>query len=67
MITIYVNEVPVDIEENNNLLQLLQQVSTSSDGIAIAINQEIIPKEKWKEYRFSNNDNILIIQATQGG
>ncbi|AXT18626.1 sulfur carrier protein ThiS [Flavobacteriaceae bacterium AU392] len=67
MITIYINEVPVDIEENNNLLQLLKQVNSSSDGIAIAVNREIIPKEQWKEYRFSNKDNILIIQATQGG
>lgn len=36
-------------------------------GIAVAINNEILPKQSWSSYQVRDNDNILIITATQGG
>lgn len=36
-------------------------------GIAIAINNEIVPKGEWENYKIKDNDHILIITATQGG
>lgn len=36
-------------------------------GIAVAVNEEIIPKTNWDTYQVQDNDNILIITATQGG
>lgn len=36
-------------------------------GIAFAINGNVVPKKEWCSYTLKNNDNILIIQATQGG
>lgn len=43
------------------------ELSNKQNGIAIAVNNDIIPKEKWKLFKLSPNDNILIITATQGG
>ena len=36
-------------------------------GIAVAVNEEILPRADWHEYQVKENDNILIITATQGG
>ncbi|UXX78406.1 sulfur carrier protein ThiS [Reichenbachiella carrageenanivorans] len=36
-------------------------------GIAVAINDEILPKQEWEKYQVQDQDNILIITATQGG
>jgi sulfur carrier protein len=36
-------------------------------GIAIAVNQQIIPKSTWKGYALNENDQVTIIHATQGG
>lgn len=36
-------------------------------GIAVAINSEIFPKSEWNHYQVKDQDNILIITATQGG
>jgi sulfur carrier protein len=36
-------------------------------GIAVAINQSIIPKAKWESTSLNEKDNVLIIKATQGG
>ena len=67
MVSVLVNENPIEIEENATLSQLLQKVNTSVEGIAIAINDEIIAKSAWESQAIKNNDNVLIIKATQGG
>ncbi|MFT4900295.1 MAG: sulfur carrier protein [Flavobacteriales bacterium] len=67
MIIIRVNEERVEIDELTNITQLLQQINSTIDGIAIAINNDIVPKSKWAIQQFNNKDNVLIIKATQGG
>ncbi len=36
-------------------------------GIAIAVNQQVVPKNQWSDYQLNENDEVLIIKATQGG
>jgi sulfur carrier protein len=36
-------------------------------GVAIAVNQQIIPKSTWESYALNENDQVTIIHATQGG
>lgn len=36
-------------------------------GIALAINEEIIPKTQWQNHLLRENDKVIIITATQGG
>ena len=67
MVSVLVNENPIEVEENATLSQLLQKVNASVEGIAIAINDEIIAKNTWKSKAIKDNDNVLIIKATQGG
>ena len=67
MITVLVNETSIEIEKNTNIYQLLQKVNATIDGIAIAINDKIVSKNSWESQQFKQNDNILIIKATQGG
>jgi len=67
MITVLVNEIQIEIEENTNISQLLQKTNTVINGIAIAINNKIVSKTNWETQQFNNNDNILIIRASQGG
>ena len=37
------------------------------NGIALAINNSVIPKTEWDTTALSETDDILIITATQGG
>lgn len=39
----------------------------STNGIALAVNEEIVPKSDWEKFALKENDRILIITATQGG
>lgn len=36
-------------------------------GTAIAVNGTVIPRSKWTIQKLNNNDNILMITASQGG
>ncbi|TXE09582.1 sulfur carrier protein ThiS [Seonamhaeicola algicola] len=67
MITITVNNKPQSAPKNISLQQFLTNTVSSTQGIAVAINQEIIAKANWENKVLFNGDTILIIQATQGG
>jgi sulfur carrier protein len=48
--------------------QLLDtEIPDKQKGIAVAINNRIVPKSDWSLKPIEPNDNILIIKATQGG
>ncbi len=55
-------------EKESTLLDLLtaQKLSVQT-GIAVALNQDVIPKTKWKSIKLNQNDQIMVITATQGG
>ena len=36
-------------------------------GIAIAVNQEVVSKDRWETYHLKENDKIEIVSAFQGG
>ena len=67
MIKLLVNEKSIEINDDFNILQLLNQINSPQDGIAVAVNNTIIVKNSWESKTLLENDNVLIIQATQGG
>lgn len=50
-----------------DLKSLLEQIQVSEKGIAVALNQTIIQRQKWQNTQLKNDDQVLIIKATQGG
>jgi len=66
--TVFVNRLAVELSEHDNILSLLEKLEiVSTKGIAVAINEQIIRKDCWPSFQFSENDQVLIIKATQGG
>lgn len=58
----------IELANSSSLWQLLEQYQLhQQNGIAVAVNEEVIAKENWKEQELQENDRILIIKATQGG
>lgn len=43
------------------------EIPQKQNGIAIAVNNNVIPKSNWNHHLLSETDDILIISATQGG
>ncbi|GAB2527726.1 sulfur carrier protein ThiS [Spirosoma aerophilum] len=65
--TLSVNNQPV--ETSTTLLgQLLVQLALADKkGIAVAVNNAIVPRAAWNEFSLSGNEKITVLQATQGG
>ena len=55
-------EPPVRLAELDELADL-----ASLDGIAVAINGEVVPHGTWDEREVKNGDEIEIVRAVQGG
>jgi sulfur carrier protein len=43
------------------------EIPDRQNGIAVAINNFVIPKSGWESHYLNETDDILIISATQGG
>ncbi|OHT45976.1 MULTISPECIES: sulfur carrier protein ThiS [Flavobacterium] len=43
------------------------EIPNKQNGIAVALNNTVVPKSNWNEQLVSETDEILIISATQGG
>jgi len=50
----------------NDLLAELR-LPEDGRGIAIAINDSVVPKSRWREHALMEGDRIEIVRATQGG
>ncbi|MFN6946588.1 MAG: sulfur carrier protein ThiS [Cytophagaceae bacterium] len=65
---IFINNEKKEVETGNKLSKLLEQLNLlQKRGIAIAINNEVIPKVEWDSQPLQDGDKITIITATQGG
>ncbi len=63
-----INQERQELQEGLTVAQLVAAYGyTSGDGIAVAINEEIVPKHKWEDHVLKPEDEVTVIQATQGG
>lgn len=46
---------------------LLSENLKKEKGIAVALNNQVVPQKYWGSTQLQSNDTILIITATQGG
>lgn len=54
------------LPENLEVLMAME-VPERKKGIAVALNNSIVPQPFWHETLLKDKDSILIITATQGG
>ena len=67
MITVSLNGESTTVQENSSLNDLLVEAKISLKGIAVAVNQNIVSKQQWGATTLVDQDQLLIIKATQGG
>lgn len=66
-IQIYINGKKKDINVNDNLNDILEDFSIKNKLVAIELNEEVVPKSKYKTKRISQNDRIEILELIGGG
>lgn len=64
---VFINHTAHEIEEDSTISLLIQKLQLPIKGIAISVNETVIPKAQWESHQLNNQDQILIITASQGG
>jgi sulfur carrier protein len=65
---IIINQQPRDVPDQCSLEQLLIQVlGIPVAGLAVAVDQTVIPSTAWPAYILREADKVMLIRATQGG
>ena len=67
--TIFVNKTSFEISEGATIRLFLEQhlPEQGLQGIAIALNNRVVPKDSWSKQFLQHEDKLTIITATQGG
>lgn len=50
-----------------NVVALAQHLQLPERGVALAVNNRVVPRTAWSETVLNENDNVTIIKATFGG
>ena len=65
---IYINNTEHELPQDAAITAALDAVGiTSQKGIAIAINNNVVPRTEWHSTQLQANDKVTLIKATQGG
>ena len=64
---IYVNNKETDVSENLKVNELAQQFQLPDKGIALAVNNQMIPRAEWNNTILKAESHVVIIKAACGG
>ncbi len=66
---LFVNGQQVEIQEGITLFEFLQSsgIQIRPVGLAVAVNEEIVPKSKYAEYKLKEGDRVEIVNIVGGG
>jgi sulfur carrier protein len=63
-----VNDQPRRVAPGATLLDLLRELALAErKGVAVAVNDTVVPRATWPTHALADSDRVLVIQATQGG
>ena len=66
-ITVTVNGTAADYPAGTTVDAVVDSVSPSRNGIAVAVAQDVVPKAQWSSWQLRDGDQVEILTAVQGG
>lgn len=64
---IKVNNKEIEAASCINISQLITQLELPNQSIAVAVNNQMITRDKWDHSSLQENDKVVIIKAACGG
>ncbi|HEY3866977.1 MAG TPA: sulfur carrier protein ThiS [Actinocrinis sp.] len=66
-ITITVNGTTADYPTGTTVETVVDAVSPTRNGIAVAVAEDVVPKAQWGSRQLRDGDHVEILTAVQGG
>lgn len=67
MISIQINQTPVELVAACSVEEALRTVVETQDGMALAVNGVVVPKTQWPERQVAHGDELHLFRAVAGG
>ena len=64
---IVLNGKKFSINEKDTINILLKKIDIKSSKVAIEVNKVVIPKEKYRDFKFKKNDKVEVVTFIGGG
>jgi sulfur carrier protein len=65
---VFVNNKPHEASAAPTLADILTELQlTEQRGIAVAVNDSVVPRQEWAAHQLQAEQRITVIRATQGG
>ncbi|AST67515.1 sulfur carrier protein ThiS [Kosakonia cowanii] len=61
------NDEPMTCAQTLSVADLLRELEQLKPGVALALNEAILPRERWEEQQLQDGDRILLFQVIAGG
>jgi sulfur carrier protein len=68
MAEVTINQKQFQLPERSTVADVLPLLRIAqAEGIAIAVNEAVVPRGEWAGYLLAAGDRVFVIRATQGG
>ena len=64
---IILNDKPYQAPEGCTLSDFIARLGVKPQGLAVAIDYEVVPKERWDACVLQDGQELMLIQAVSGG
>lgn len=64
---IIINNQPFEIEQSATLAEILAARGLDAPGMAVAVNNKLVPRGERDSFRLSEGDRLVVIKAVCGG
>jgi sulfur carrier protein len=64
---IRVNGNPTEVDEGTSMAGLVEQLGLGGQRLAVEVNEELVPRSRFDEFRLAAEDRVEIIHAVGGG
>lgn len=65
--TVFINHSQTELEAQATVADALTQVGMAGDGIAVALDNKVVPRDKWNTTHLYENAKLTVIRAVCGG
>lgn len=64
---LFVNSKETELSGDAPIQELARQLQLPEKGVAIAVNNKMIPRNEWNSHALQEGDHVTIIKAACGG
>lgn len=64
---ILINHSAVEIDPSMSMADILVRENLAGDGVAVAVDNIVVPRAKWEDTRLREGAEVTVIRAVCGG